>query len=154
MERRHPDESGLGKSPEISHSTLIYDGNCPLCRLMVRYLHRRAANRFDPRPYQDPNTRRLFPEIPYEAMEESVQWITERGKVRSGGEAVAAALTTVHPKVDLLSTYERTPGIAFLVDQAYKAVSRRRYRISRILGLGQQTASEYSLAAVQKRRRA
>jgi ubiquinone biosynthesis monooxygenase Coq7 len=114
--------------------TIVYDGDCPVCRLTVRALRildwrRRLAftplQRFQPRSPRDPSRRELTTALHVR---------DARGRWHLGGDA-ALSIAGVVPVLVPLSLAGRLRGLRGPVEAAYRLVAANRHRISRLLDL-------------------
>ena len=69
----------------VERPTIIYDGECKLCRAAVSGLRSGA---FDLLPYQSPNRAERFPDISSAQCEQAMQLATPDGRVLSGVDAL------------------------------------------------------------------
>ena len=114
--------------------TVIYDGDCPVCRLMIRALlildWRESLaftplQQFEPRSQDDPSRRELIRALHVRDV---------KGRWYRGGDAalrIAAAVPILVP----LSLVGRLPGLQGPVEAAYRLVADNRHAIGRLLGI-------------------
>jgi len=105
---------------------VVYDGECGFCMRWVERLRRWSKGALDFAPFQEAAA--LFPPIPREEFERSVQLVETDGRVFSGAEAVLRALAHC-PRARaraLLWCYLRLPGFAAVSEAVYRFVARHR----------------------------
>jgi predicted DCC family thiol-disulfide oxidoreductase YuxK len=108
--------------------TLIFDGECGFCtrsRDLLIKLDRR--HRIRTVPLQRPGAPELAG-VSRAELTRSVYWLAGDGTVRSGAEAVNAALSAVLGSRIPLWIY-RLPGVRALQDAAYRWVAANRHRL-------------------------
>jgi predicted DCC family thiol-disulfide oxidoreductase YuxK len=114
--------------------TVIYDDDCPVCRLTIRALRildwrRRleftALQRFQPQSPGDPSRRELI---------RALHVRDGHGRWHSGGDA-ALRIAGVVPALVPLSLVGRLPGLHGTVEAAYRLVADNRHAIGRLLGI-------------------
>jgi predicted DCC family thiol-disulfide oxidoreductase YuxK len=111
-------------------STLVYDGECGICRYWVDYWRGLTKERVVYRPYQD--AAGDFPAIPLEAFPRSIQFIESDGRVYSGAAANFRVLHDVPGHAAWWWLYSRLPGFAPASECAYNFFSRRRGVLNRV----------------------
>ncbi len=117
-----------------TRSTLVYDGDCSICRYWVNYWRGLTSDRVIYRPYQEAATD--FPAIPLEAFPHAVQFIDSDGQVYSGAAATYRVLREAPGRAAWWWLYAHVPGFATGSEWAYAFFARRRgllNRISRLL---------------------
>jgi predicted DCC family thiol-disulfide oxidoreductase YuxK len=117
------------RSSETS-STLVYDGECGICRYWVDYWRGLTKERVVYRPYQD--AAGDFPAIPLEAFPHSIQFIEPDGRVYSGAAATFRVLHDVPGHAAWWWLYSRLPTFAPASECAYNFFSRRRGMLNRV----------------------
>src|SRR5580693_925782 len=70
--------------------TLVFDGDCGICRYWVSYWRELTEERVDYRPYQAAAAD--FPQIPPDAFQRAIQLIEPDGRVYSGAAATFRVL--------------------------------------------------------------
>jgi predicted DCC family thiol-disulfide oxidoreductase YuxK len=105
-------------------STLVYDGQCGICRYWVDYWHGLTKARVAYRPYQDAAAD--FPAIPREAFPSSIQFIEPDGRVYSGAAATFRVLRDVPGHAAWWWLYSHLRGFALASERAYTFLSRHR----------------------------
>lgn len=106
--------------------TLLYDGDCGFCTTCVRALERIGPDAAIV-AWQLADLAELG--VTEAQAAEAVQWIRPDGQVRSGHEAVAAALSTAGGVWALLGRALLLPGISWTAARAYRLVADNRYRL-------------------------
>ena len=102
----------------------VYDGDCELCRRWVARWSHLTGDRVDYVPCQE--TAHLFPEIPPERFQLSVQLVQPDGAVYEGAEAVFRTLA-FHPSHRWpLWLYRNVFGVAPATKFTYRFVARHR----------------------------
>jgi predicted DCC family thiol-disulfide oxidoreductase YuxK len=76
-----------------ARDTLVYDGDCGICRSWVNYWERQTGGRVVYRPYQEAASD--FPTISLAAFEQVIQLISLDGRVYSGAAATYRILRYV-----------------------------------------------------------
>src|SRR5664280_39331 len=105
---------------------MVYDGDCNFCKLWIRRWEAMTGGQVDYLPYQDPQIRERFPELPQSRFESAVQLVHTDGEVSSGAEAVFRAIA-FHPHGHwLLDLYLHWPVFAHLAEASYRFVARHR----------------------------
>jgi predicted DCC family thiol-disulfide oxidoreductase YuxK len=115
----------------VAELTILYDGNCNLCRGSVARLRRLDPHQhIETLDLHDPSVPARFPQIrPDEAMR-LMQAVDKQGRVYSGADAWARA-GLVLPGWKLVAWLLLVPGIHFLAQRVYGWVARNRYRWNR-----------------------
>ncbi len=113
---------------------LVYDGDCRFCRLWIDYWKRLTGDRVAYAPFQE--AAGLYPDIPLEHFQASVQLILPGGQVFGGAHAVFQTLAYAPGQRWMLWLYEHIPGVAPLGEWSYRLVAAHRdafYRLTRLL---------------------
>ena len=111
--------------PEI---TVLYDGNCSLCRASVERLRRfDTRQRVELLDLHDPTSQTRFPQIDREAAMRWMQAVDAQGRVSSGAEAWTH-IGLLLPGWNLLAWLLLVPGIRWLAAKIYSWIARNRYR--------------------------
>jgi len=113
----------------VTRSTLVYDGECGICRTWVDYWQGLTGDRIIYRPYQQAAAD--FPHIPREAFAKAVQLIEPDGKVYSGAAATYRVLAQAPGRAAWWWLYQHVPGFAPISEAAYLFFSRRRGLLAR-----------------------
>ncbi len=126
---------------ESPRYTVIYDGDCKVCRRSVKLLTKWDRNHdLEMIPSQTPGLLAKFPWITPRAYVDSIQVVRTRdGKTWQAGAAVEELLNIL-PKGRLISWLFRIPLARPLVDKFYRWFARNRYR----LGCGEHCAARSS----------
>ncbi|MEX2219948.1 MAG: DUF393 domain-containing protein [Phycisphaerales bacterium] len=114
---------------------LFFDGSCGLCRAIVRRLRRlRASTPIEPVDIHDDRSMAMFPQIDRCEAEQTVILLGPCGRQRRGYDAVVGVLTLL-PSMRWMTPALEVRPIRALGAAVYGWVSKRRHRISRVLGL-------------------
>jgi predicted DCC family thiol-disulfide oxidoreductase YuxK len=109
-------------------ATLIFDGDCGICRRWVSYWRELTGDRVVFRPYQDAAAD--FPAISLEAFRRSIQYIAPDGRVYAGAAATFQVLRHAAGRGAWWWCYEHLPGFAVLSECAYTFFARHRGLLS------------------------
>jgi predicted DCC family thiol-disulfide oxidoreductase YuxK len=108
--------------------TLIYDGDCEICRRSVTALVAWDRDRaFECLPYQDAGVTARFPALDPRALRDAVHLVGADGRVWAGAAAVEQAARLL-PRARALAWLFRLPFAGALADRAYRAIARHRHR--------------------------
>jgi predicted DCC family thiol-disulfide oxidoreductase YuxK len=113
--------------------TLVYDGDCAICRYWVSYWEGLTNGQVLYRPYQEAATD--FPTIPLEAFQRAIQLIEPDGRVYAGAAATFRVLRQAPGRTAWWWCYSHLPGFATLSEWAYQYLARRRSLLNRITKL-------------------
>ena len=105
---------------------LVFDGECGFCTSCARVL-RRIGTRAEIVPWQRADLARIG--LTAEQAAAAVRWVEPDGTVRSGHQALAAALRTAGPLARLAGRALTPPGISHLAAPAYRLVAANRGRL-------------------------
>lgn len=106
---------------------LVFDGDCAFCTSCARLLER-SGPQADVVAWQVADLDALG--ITAAQAAEAVRWVAVDGTVRSGHEALAAALgTTARPAWRIAGRALLLPGISPLAAAGYRLVARNRHRL-------------------------
>jgi len=105
---------------------LVFDGDCAFCTSSAHQLER-IGPKAEIVPWQLADLDELG--ITEAQATEAVQWIEVDGTVRSGHEAIAAALGTAGRPWRLVGRTISLPGISSLAAVTYRLIARNRYRL-------------------------
>jgi predicted DCC family thiol-disulfide oxidoreductase YuxK len=108
--------------------TLVFDGDCGICRYWVAYWRELTDERIDYRSYQ--TAAADFPEIPAAAFHAAIQLIEPDGHVYSGAGATFRVLRHVPGRAGWWWCYSHLPGFAALSEWSYAFFARRRGLLS------------------------
>jgi predicted DCC family thiol-disulfide oxidoreductase YuxK len=104
--------------------TLVYDGDCGICRDWVSYWEGLTGDRITYRPYQEAASD--FPGVPREAFAHAIQLIEADGQVYSGAAATYRVLRHAPGRAAWWWLYEHLPGFSWASERAYTFLARRR----------------------------
>jgi predicted DCC family thiol-disulfide oxidoreductase YuxK len=113
-------------APSERHPVLVFDGDCGFCTSCARLL-RRIGTEAEIVPWQRADLERLGLTAAQAAT--AVQWVEPGGRVRSGHEALAAALRTAGPLARLAGRSIVAPGISPLAAAGYRLIAANRGRL-------------------------
>src|SRR5271165_3562816 len=103
--------------------TLIYDGDCGICRYWVAYWQGLTEGRVVYRPYQEAAA--SFPTISLEAFQRAIQLIEPDGRVYSGAAATFRVLRHAAGRRAWWWCYAHLPGLAAMSEWAYAFFASR-----------------------------
>ncbi len=104
--------------------TLIFDGECGICRTWVDYWAQLTGDRVAFRPYQEAGID--FPQIPLPEFKRAMQLVLPDGSVYAGAAATFRLLTFAPARSWWWWLYRYLPGFAPLSEAAYSFLSQRR----------------------------
>jgi len=104
--------------------TLVFDGECGICRYWVAYWRELTGERIDYRPYQEAAAD--FPQISPAAFQEAIQLIEPDRQVYSGAAATFRVLRHAPGRAGWWWCYSHLPGFAALSARVYAFFARRR----------------------------
>ena len=110
--------------------TLVYDGDCGICRYWIDYWRGLTGERVIYRPYQEAAVD--FPAIPLEAFQQAIQLIEPDGKVYSGAAASYRVLRHAPGRAAWWWSYAHVPGFAQASERSYAFIARRRGLLNRV----------------------
>jgi predicted DCC family thiol-disulfide oxidoreductase YuxK len=102
----------------------VFDGDCGFCRMWVARWRAMSGGAVDYAPSQEVAER--FPQIPREAFRRAFQLILPDGRVLEGAEAALAASSSRLDRGWLARAYRSVPGLAPLLDLAYRLIASHR----------------------------
>ncbi|MDX6588991.1 MAG: hypothetical protein QOI84_265 [Solirubrobacterales bacterium] len=105
---------------------LLYDGDCAFCTTSARVLERIGPDA-EIVAWQLTDLAELG--MTEERAAETVQWVAVDGTVRSGHEAIAAALSTAGGIWRIVGRMFLLPGISWMAARAYRLVADNRHRL-------------------------
>jgi predicted DCC family thiol-disulfide oxidoreductase YuxK len=105
---------------------LLYDGDCAFCTSSARVLERIGP---DAEIVAWQLTDLCALGLTEQQAAAAVQWVGADGKVRSGHEAIAAALRTAGPVWRVIGRALVLPGISWIAARVYRLVADNRYRL-------------------------
>ena len=105
-------------------ATLVFDGDCGICREWVDYWACLTGGKIDYRPYQE--VAADYPQITRAQFEAAIQLIDANGAVCSGAQAAYSLYRAHSPRSLLLWLYRHIPGFAAASEYAYAFFSAHR----------------------------
>jgi predicted DCC family thiol-disulfide oxidoreductase YuxK len=114
---------------------MLFDGDCGFCRRWIRRWQQSTGDAVDFIPFQDDSVARLYPELPREALAESIHLIEPDGAVSRGAEAVFRSLATNPAHRWPLRACQRFPALGRAAEGAYRFVAGHRMWFSRLTRL-------------------
>ncbi len=105
---------------------LVYDGDCGFCTSCARLLER-IGPEVEIAPWQLTDLAELG--LTEEQAAEAVRLVQADGAIRSGHEAIAAALTSARGIWKLIGRALLLPGISWVAARVYRLVADNRYRL-------------------------
>ncbi|HKB26270.1 MAG TPA: DUF393 domain-containing protein [Methylomirabilota bacterium] len=115
----------------IDTATLIYDGECAMCRASALWVMRLALSRgaLEILPCRSEPRRARFPQVSDAACMEAMQLALPDGRVLAGADAVPALLRRIRG-LGWLATLFALPGARPVARRFYAWVARNRMRLS------------------------
>jgi len=110
--------------------TLVYDGDCGICRYWVDYWQALTGERVVYRPYQEAAAD--FPSIPVATFRHAIQLIEPGGHVYSGAAATFRVLREIPGRAAWWWLYAHLPGFAPSSERVYAFFARRRGLLNRV----------------------
>src|SRR3984957_16764563 len=110
--------------------TLVFDGDCAICRYWVSYWRGLTGELITYPPYQEAAVD--FPAISVQSFQRAIQLIESDGRVYSGAAAAFRVLRRVPGRALWWWAYAHLPGFAVLSEWAYAYFSRRRGLLNRL----------------------
>ena len=104
--------------------TVVYDGDCAICRYWVAYWRDLTDDRVIYRAYQQAAAD--YPTISPAAFQRAIQLIEPDGHVYSGAAATFRVLRRVPGRSAWWWCYSHVPGFAPLAERAYAFLAHRR----------------------------
>lgn len=105
-------------------ASLLFDGECSICREWVNYWKQLTGDKVRYRPYQEATGN--YPNIPVQDLADAIHLIEADGTMTRGAEATFALYRDIHPQSILLFLYRHLPGFSFLSELCYRFFSTRR----------------------------
>lgn len=109
-----------------THPVLVYDGDCAFCTTSVRVLER-IGPEAEMVAWQLTDLAELG--LTEEEAAAAVQWVEIDGTVRSGHEAIAAALKAAGGAWKSAGRAILLPGVSWLAARVYRLVAANRHRL-------------------------
>jgi len=125
------DATGAGADPDGRY-TLLYDHECPFCRLEVEWLLRRRGDRLRAVDISAPDFDASAWGLTQEDVEAQLHGVRADGTFTVGMESVRASYEAAG--VGWLMTWTRWPGLRWLADLGYRIFARHRVALGRLLG--------------------
>lgn len=116
--------------PAERRATLVYDGDCGICRYWVDYWKQQTGDHVVYRPYQE--AAGDFPAIPRERFARAIQLIEPDGTIYAAAAATFRTLRYAPGRAAWWWMYERIPGFAAVSEGAYAFLARHRGLLSRL----------------------
>lgn len=113
--------------------TLLYDGTCRFCVAQAQRLKRMGGAGLRAESAYAEGVRDRFPMLPPPGPDGKVgelKFVDDRGHMSGGAEAIARALMTGRGLTAWLAPVYFVPGVRHLANAVYRAVAKRRYRLS------------------------
>jgi predicted DCC family thiol-disulfide oxidoreductase YuxK len=110
--------------------TLVFDGDCGICRYWINYWQELTPGRVLYRPYQEAAAD--FPTIAPQAFQRAIQLIEPDGQVYSGAAATFRVLRHAPGRAAWWWCYARLPGFAAMTEWVYACLARRRGLLGRL----------------------
>jgi len=110
--------------------TLVYDGDCAICRYWIAYWRGLTHGRVVFRPYQEAAAD--FATISRETFQHAIQFIEPDGHVYSGAAATFRVLRLVPGRAAWWWCYAHLPAFAASSEWAYAYLARRRGLLDRL----------------------
>jgi len=111
-------------------STLIFDGDCGICRYWVNYWKTLTGDRIVYRPYQEAAAD--FPDIPLEAFKAAIQLIEPGGQRYSAAAASFRVLRHAPARTAWWWCYSHLAGFAAVSEFSYSFLSAHRGLLNRL----------------------
>jgi predicted DCC family thiol-disulfide oxidoreductase YuxK len=113
-----------------ARDTLVYDGDCEICRYWVEYWKQQTGGRVVYRPYQEAASD--YPTINLEDFRHAIQLIGPNGQTYAGAAATYRLLRHAGGRGVWWWMYEHVPGFAPASERAYAFFARRRGLLRRL----------------------
>jgi predicted DCC family thiol-disulfide oxidoreductase YuxK len=113
-----------------ARDTLVYDGDCEICRYWVEYWKRQTGEHVLYRPYQEAGSD--FPTIKLEDFRHAIQLIEPDGQTYAGAAATYRVLRHAGGRGFWWWMYEHVPGFAPASERAYAFFARHRGLLKRL----------------------
>ena len=113
-----------------ARETLVYDGDCEICRYWVEYWKQQTGEHVVYRPYQEAASD--FPTIKLEDFRHAIQLIEPDGQTYAGAAATYRVLRHAGGRGVWWWMYEHVPGFAPASERAYAFFARRRGLLRRL----------------------
>ena len=115
----------------LARATLVYDGECAMCRASALWIMRRAMDggRLEILPCRAGERRERYPQISDEACMTAMQLVLPDGRILSGADAVPELLKRI-PHWGWVAGVFALPGVRPISRRVYAWVARNRMKIS------------------------
>ena len=130
-----------------SRPTLVFDGDCSLCRIWVGYWRNLTGDRVEYAPYQTAAPR--FPDVPLADFRQAVQFF-DGNQHYAAAQAVFRLLATRPGAGWPLWIYQKVPGVAAITEALYRFIAAHRnagHRITRLLWGTEVVPAQYTIAS-------
>jgi predicted DCC family thiol-disulfide oxidoreductase YuxK len=115
----------------MAELTVLFDGDCALCRASAERVRRLdRLRRVELLDLHDPSVPARFPQVDRDRALRLMQAVDSSGRVSSGVDAWAEIARRI-PGWRLASVLLRVPGIHAVAESVYAWVARNRYRWNR-----------------------
>src|SRR5258708_34929921 len=104
--------------------TLVYDGECGICRYWVTYWQDLTEKRVIYRAYQEAATD--FPSIPVSAFQRAIQLIEPDGRTYSGAAATFRVIRHAPGRAQWWWCYAHVPSFAAMSERMYAFLASHR----------------------------
>jgi predicted DCC family thiol-disulfide oxidoreductase YuxK len=124
-------------APTTPVATLIYDGECAMCRASALWIMRRAMDggALEILPCRSAPRRQRFPQITDEQCMTAMQLVLPDGRVLAGADAMPELLRRM-PRWRHLAALFALPGMRPIARRVYAWIARNRMRVSCGIGAG------------------
>ncbi len=121
-------------------ATLIYDGECPVCRGAAEWVRAHAApGAFEFLSCHSEELPRRFPAVAREACLRAMHLVLPDGTILVGEKAVPAILSRLQGRRHRwAAALFRLPGAGILSGAFYRWVAGHRYKIARLISRGKE----------------
>ena len=122
-------------APSAPVATLIYDGECAMCRASALWLMRRAlsSGQLEILPCRASVRVQRFPQVSEQACLTAMQLVLPDGRILAGADAVPELLRRVRWWGWLAAVFA-LPGVRPLARRVYAWIARNRMKISCAVG--------------------
>ncbi len=117
----------------MTGATLLYDGTCRFCVAQAQRLKRLAGADVQAISAYADGVRERFPMLPPlgpDGKIGEIKFVDDRGHIYGGAEAISRVLMTGAPPLSWAARLYFVPGIRHAANATYRAIARRRYRLS------------------------
>jgi predicted DCC family thiol-disulfide oxidoreductase YuxK len=118
-------------APTTPVATLVYDGECAMCRASALWIMRRAMDGggLEILPCRSAPRRARFPQITDEQCMTAMQLVLPDGRVLAGADAMPELLRRM-PRWRPLASLFALPGMRPVARRVYAWIARNRMRVS------------------------